>query len=337
MISLLVHHPVNQDDERYRTEAIQNCALLPPTYACDDGPEGEQRPCKLPKKKKQQKANKVSTMGTCYAHACATAIQSVEASIYGRKPKPYDELITEIVYDHGHGIKGADSLTVLSWYQWYNPSHPLRWRSIDEGGISRALRGNPLPRVVLMSFRLPDQKSWAKFSKIWYDANPNRMLTAADIRDEIKEGQAGFWSFFGWKKEGEAGHAVAIVAETDNAWVIKNSWGDREEADADGYFLISKELELQQLMKMKFIDVYYTLGSLAQQKPYTDSYPYGRDLWKSASPQERRRFLTSALNESNHLLARSKIKGITNGMKLGMDIEVACANPAEVTTTWWFW
>lgn len=309
MISLVFHKPEDQGDKKYQTEAIGRLQLT----------SLDTRPCTLPKKK-EQKANKGPVMSTCYAHACATAIQSVEASIYGRKPKAYDELITEIVYDHGHGINGGNVRRVLAEY-WKAPHH-LRYGSIDAGSISRALRGNPLPRVVLMRFRLPDHKSWRKFSEFWDGANPNSVLTAAYIRDEINEGEAGFWSFFGWKKEGEAGHAVAIVAETDTAWVIKNSWGDREGAEADGYCLISKEPELQQLMKMKFIDVYYTLGSLTKQE---------RDLWKNASPQERRKFLTSALNESNHLLARSKIKGITNGMKLGMDIEVACANPADVT------
>ena len=77
-------------------------------------------------------------------------------------------------------------------------------------------------RVVLAAFSL-DEAEWNRFSG-FFEAGPAAVLQAEDLRGPA----------FG-KIEG---HGVVITGESQNAWFIKNSWGD-EFAD-DGYFRVAK-------------------------------------------------------------------------------------------------
>ena len=51
-----------------------------------------------------------STEETCYAHACATAIRGVEMRIFGRKPEPFETLVSAIISQYMASMANAPQL-----------------------------------------------------------------------------------------------------------------------------------------------------------------------------------------------------------------------------------
>lgn len=79
-------------------------------------------------------------------------------------------------------------------------------------------------------------------------------------------------------------HAVAIIAETESCWVIKNSWG--QTWGSHGLGLIEKNDDLYKLMDMEFIDCCWTIASLK-------SVNNEVDMWEGLSPSAQNSFLSS--------------------------------------------
>lgn len=237
-------------------------------------------------------------MGTCYAHAAAVAILSVDNSVYGRKRTSLKSMVIHIVDALGFGIQGANVMDVLSHFT--GPPHYIRYNHVDASGVSIALRGNPIPRSVIMTFFLPNSDAWSLFSHFWkYDSD--KTLTVADIEDALDDSDFG-----------GGGHAVTIVAETTDAWVMRNSWGTSW--GVRGFFKISKEPRLQQLMSMKFIDVYYTVDSLPKKEMLA---------WEHASVRDRLDFLKDRVSENKKYIMKTGIDGIINGLGEGIDFDQA--------------
>jgi len=220
--------------------------------------------------------------GTCYAHACASAMQSVALSIYGldgfvlddnfpylRKGKigdpgfedflegQYKDYVRMIV--RKYGMYGAFPHSVL---KELGPKFLCQVNQISHGQVAKALKGNPLPRVVVLEFYMPLKKDTIVSDSLWRDffASKSHPLTHARFR-EAKQ-KADTYSGGGVS---EGGHAIALVARAElrgvEVWVARNSWG--RFAGANGYCLISADdPALYSAMQMKFYDVFYTVDAL---------------------------------------------------------------------------
>ena len=173
--------------------------LSPTIHAQEDGPRGPN-----------------GEAGTCYAFSTATAIRSAQMRIFGRAVESHEHLVREITREFG--CDGANICQVL---KWLCPLKNLHYEKISRQTAEELLQGVS-SRVVLAAFSL-DEAEWNRFSG-FFEAGPAAVLQAEDLRGPA----------FG-KIEG---HGVVITGESQNAWFIKNSWGD-EFAD-DGYFRVAK-------------------------------------------------------------------------------------------------
>jgi ubiquitin-conjugating enzyme E2 D/E len=363
-----------QKGPRQNTEETEYTRSCQKGLACDDAVDQGSRTYvqeamqKLPNKK-DYSMQKLPEMGTCYAHTCATVIRSVDHCVFGRTPRPYNEIVSEIVYTYGFGIDGGLEDKVLKKYR--NAPHYIQFEEdISAAEVSEALQGNPLPRAVVMAFFLPNEASWDQFTTIC--GKLERILTTRDIKKFIDMGPDDnqtyaflqgsseklrvlkFFNKYGneveiddvkedpkadnrWEAitvqygngnvsqchkarvgkmippKGESGHAVAIMAETANSWVIKNSWGPKW--GAAGYFQISKEPELKRLMNITYMDVFHTSDHLS---------PHEQRAWRNASVHTRIQFLKSSVAIHRQFLQQTGIRGITNGLAEDLDYEWYC-------------
>jgi small GTP-binding protein len=169
--------------------------------------------------------------GTCYAHACATALGSAERRIVGRKVTPHEELVREIVELHGE--YGGNPKLVLDMQC---PKRHLRYRVCTAEGTSQALQHR---RTVIGSFHLDDSQ-WGRFTEFYIKTDPEGILTNDVVAPTIKDRLIG--------------HAMAIVGEGERDgtpyWKFKNSWGSTF-AD-DGCCRISKSA-----LELTFFDVFF--------------------------------------------------------------------------------
>lgn len=153
--------------------------------------------------------------GTCYAHACATAIRAVERRIVGRKPTPFRELVNKIIQKYGNdGGSPAEALEEQC------EDRRLRCEIIDDDEVLDSLQEG---RVVVASFVLKKYQ-WRLFSA-FFRRKPTGVLTRAHFaRDSRRE------TDFPPKLRDIEGHSVVITGcYWDNEKVvykIKNSWGN---------------------------------------------------------------------------------------------------------------
>eukprot|EP00438_Fugacium_kawagutii_P026654 Skav225335 [mRNA] locus=scaffold748:311374:313047:- [translate_table: standard] len=137
--------------------------------------------------------------------------------IFARAVERHDKLVKEIT--DRFGFDGADVDQVL---QWLCPCKNLHYRFIDRHEAEEVLRGVS-SRVVLATFWLNDT-GWESFSA-FFRFHPDSVLQARSLRGSFSRGR-------------RKGHAVVITGQSDEAWFIKNSWGEGF-AD-DGYFRVAK-------------------------------------------------------------------------------------------------
>jgi hypothetical protein len=211
--------------------------------------------------------------GTCYAHAVATAVRSVDAAVFGRPATSYDDLLGDIV--RRYGCKGANTEQVAKSFR--GAPHHVQVNKVGPEGVASALRGNPLPRVILMSFRLAEvTKNKTTEYNMWESFFTKHVKTClTSSRYEKCKSEMDCAVAAGGKAEWH-GHAVAIVAETETAWVIKNSWG--EKWGVCGFGLVDKDPDLYKHMSCQFLDCFYTVNDLPQHEV---------DRFNAASPKER--------------------------------------------------
>ncbi|CAE7408085.1 unnamed protein product [Symbiodinium natans] len=145
--------------------------------------------------------------------------------------------------------------------------HYCRYAELTQhSAVSAALKGNPLPRVVIITVRMRDHQ-WILLSS----GKPVSVQGLKLLDDTLDK--------FTNKEEG---HAMAIVAESKTCWVVKNSWGS--DISHGGYVYIQKSQELDKLLKVKYFDVHWFIKDL----------PAGeREAFKKAGQQERERYETS--------------------------------------------
>jgi len=174
--------------------------------------------------------------GTCYAFATATAIRSAQQRIFSRTVEDHGTLVSSITSRYGcNGIASERFPHVLR--------HMLRTRRLGcrEVTIDQAkLLANS--RVVLASFALC-RDGWDRFSS-FFAQHPEGVLASGDLRGS-QGGRGG-------RRDG---HAVVIVGQHGDFWMIKNSWGG-DFADG-GFFRVSLTATL-----FTFYDVHFCLEDL---------------------------------------------------------------------------
>jgi hypothetical protein len=184
--------------------------------------------------------------GTCYAHAAAWAIASLDERVYGRNGPSYMTLTKNIIDKHGcHGAKTRDVLLEYEGAPHYANISDIP--SSSDQYIQSALEGNPIPRPVVMSFRLSCGE-WTQFSDFFRNS-PCATLTYSVIAN---------WSPSGNVK----GHAVNIVSSEDGAWVIRNSWG--KSWACGGHFRLERNQDVYHRLHSKFTSVGWLPSRLPQ-------------------------------------------------------------------------
>ena len=171
--------------------------------------------------------NEHDDSGTCYAHAVATILRHAEGRIVGRQIKPHYDLVFELV--EKYGTKGANSEKVL---QKECLPRNLRYCAVSKQEAQACLL---LGRALLMSFHLcPEQ--WKSLSK-FFGTNPRMVLT--ELPPDTGSDHSG--------------HAVVVIGfdEKNQAWKLKNSWG--EEWGDGGFCRISASLPIP----LRIYDVHF--------------------------------------------------------------------------------
>ena len=187
------------------------------------------------------------TSGTCYAHACATAIRAAEARIVGRKLQSHDSLTEEIIKKYG--TDGGHSETVLNDF--------CRKKGLGYGkkvGVDNVLKCLEAGRVVVASFDLPEYH-WMMFSAFFRE-NPKGVLTKKQFDLDARRA-----TDFPPELRKEEGHTVVIsgfhrAAGGTLVFKMKNSWGP---SFADGgSFLV----ECDAAPFIDFLDVFFCVEDL---------------------------------------------------------------------------
>ena len=112
--------------------------------------------------------------------------------------------------------------------EWLCPQKSLYYQELTRDAASELLQGvsGVSSRVVLASFSL-NETEWRRFTS-FFQSEPNGILQRHHLNGPSFE-----------EEEDEEGHAVVITGESNDAWLIKNSWGE-DFADA-GYFRVAKD------------------------------------------------------------------------------------------------
>jgi hypothetical protein len=223
-------------------------------------------------------------MGTCYAHAAATALVSVKQSIYGIHSQDtlqtaewywhcVDAIVGELGLDGGSPMKALN----LMKHCVHAECRCLPSKQVVDH-IQVALEGYPCPRPVVCSFRLPEQDHvWNELFNSHKEKGMEFPVLSSKTLDACErkyDHEFKMWKqeVCRWKAramEGKApgaGHAVNIVGECSlggvDHFVVRNSWGGTW--GAAGYFLmnIRDTEELSDRLRMEFIDVFYTTNKL---------------------------------------------------------------------------
>merc|ERR1719210_734638 len=142
--------------------------------------------------------------GTCYAHACASAIRMAKFRC-GLEDgmESHDDIASRIIARHGDA--GGHCTTVL---QEELPMIGLHYQVMGLEAAEEAVRCD---HAVILSFEL-DAARWAAFEK-FFEENPYGVLGDQDLPEES------------WCGANSTGHATVIIAIKDDHWLVKNSWG----------------------------------------------------------------------------------------------------------------
>ena len=175
--------------------------------------------------------------GTCYAFAAATAIRSAQMRIFGRAVERHESLVRQIT--DRFGCDGAPINDVLSQFC---PQKNLYYEAIGQETAESLLQASG--RVVLARFDLTESM-WDAFTAFFL-FDPSRVLQASDLSSDA-----------GFEDSKVEGHAVVITGQTQDAWLVKNSWG--EGFGDDGYFRVARDA-----LNFKYYDVCFRLCDLNQ-------------------------------------------------------------------------
>ena len=191
--------------------------------------------------------------GTCYAHACATAIRAVEARIIGRKLEPFQELVSAIV--DAFGDDGGQQVDVLKKWCKNKNLHCGAAHRDERGAVLHALQSG---RVVVASFELREYQ-WQLLS-LFFKHNPSGVLTRADFERDSKR-EKDFTPEL--RKVGV--HVVVLTGfcekEGKVIYKIKNSWG--ADFASNGYFYVEADAFPDGFDKLT--DVWFYVSDLPQE------------------------------------------------------------------------
>jgi len=176
--------------------------------------------------------------GTCYAHACATAIHLSLKRILGRDDgyPTFENIRDQLIGEHGRD--SADTFGVL---ERACPRYRLRCLRINANKVLEALAAK---RIIVAKFRLTDRE-WDAFDN-FYRSQPKGILTQSVINRNQRS-----------SSEQTSGHAVVVTSYASNCLDLMNSWGDRW-ADK-GFFRV----ENADVLGLEFMDVFWTEADLS--------------------------------------------------------------------------
>ena len=176
--------------------------------------------------------------GTCYAHACATAIHLSLKRILGRGDgyPTFENIRDQLIGEHGRD--SADTFGVL---ERACPRYRLRCLRINANKVLEALAAK---RIIVAKFRLTDRE-WDAFDN-FYRSQPKGILTQSVINRNQRS-----------SSEQTSGHAVVVTSYASNCLDLMNSWGDRW-ADK-GFFRV----ENADVLGLEFMDVFWTEADLS--------------------------------------------------------------------------
>jgi len=168
---------------------------------------------------------------TCYANAIATIISAT-------KSLNYPSLLHDIVAKYGN-----KQVNVLKILRKECTKRGLKCRQIN---INKAKETVIKNRMMVGSFNL-NKEQWRKFSTYFKGHKKTAILTREMLKVTTTKTKTSIHHH---------AHAVCIIgfSESDNCWMIKNSFGDKWTEHR--YF----KIKLEAIPEMSFFDVSYNRG-----------------------------------------------------------------------------
>ncbi len=192
--------------------------------------------------------------GTCYAHATATVLASVERRIEGRVPQDHWTIVSEITTKFGSN--GASIDRVL---EDECKKRQLKFRKIIE--IEEAKNCLKKRYALAADFTLKESQ-WDNLCQ-FLKREPQNILTWKHLRAPSASSS---------KKELRS-HAVVIGGydEKENCWIIKNSWG--KDSGYYGYWRVSVDYGL----KFHYYNIFFSAEDLTDVEIFNYIIKYGSD------------------------------------------------------------